>query len=957
MIPIYDPRTSPKLRCAVDRLGVGPGEWPLIQNMRTDQQSLLVRLPDATINASPPSGAQATAGVYSPMGSFQGFANGTAYFLSAWVMTDSTVAIFSQNLSTGAYTEITNAGNASASSWGGTTTGETRFPTTTANVQYTVVSTPRRVLGGATVESIDVFVIQNGTDQPIVYNPGGGYTAQLQVVWSPESISLPTFPNVFRTLISFSAFWEVQNLTAATAYYSSAGPPRVNQTNFNFANSAATYTSTNCVPYLTLGASVNNGDIAAVRFPVSGVTNQETFQGNYLNIIVQGGAAVADITQVLKDCKIELGKENVAYNLVSTWTTIFDPTSTDASISTLPTFVTVGDAANLRVLIPYSLQEIATASLRTAYHIRLTWLGSTAPGAALHLFFLGIMSTGAGGGFPYGTEWTAVYSDHYSFAESGPFVQAGTDADWLNNCGGPKGPDSTTDAPITLPKSTSIWYDYRMKVKMPNSNTAIQGGLNGQPSHLDFYFRNPVTETTALYWSSWEIWAPTHGATYFWQSNAQSGAGGVETLRTEQVQSAGSSPDGFGYGTFGLADYYERDPGVPAPNDFNECMPKAACIASAVQRLFCGNNYYASVTTYSHQELKFSDAGFFGRFRSVQDNTDANSGGRLTFPGEIVKTIKTSAAAAQAAVTIYVWTDKSFNALGTAGGYTFVGSSFNGFNLGQQFRISADGTQEPSSVIERNGRLSWVNTNGHIVYTEGGQPVNISVGWVTNSQGVSNTSVLDVIADIPASRRGRVRGVYARNRFYWFMTPSGATVNSRCLIFDTQREIWETLDTLTNGEWAVPIYDSSQAGAGQRVLLHGTDGITYGYEEGSGTVSARWTTGGVMFGDIAKDGMDGWGYTIKEMELISDVDTAHTLAVSCYQNMNPSGTPVVFTFYLDTNVTDEWLVENNITSGTPLPSWGTYFDVSGTVTGGKKISKLSAKPEPVSRDNRQRHSA
>ena len=942
------------MRCAVDRLSLRPGEVSLLQNCRSDQDALIVRIPDAVLNASPPTGAKTSGGAYFPMGDFQGFLNGTAYWLSAWQMTSGGTAIFSQNLTTGAYTEITDPGNATPTTWGGDSTGSTRFPTQSARVMYCPQASPRRVSQGTAVQTLDVLVIVNGEDQNMVWNPGNGLGYQAQLFWSTPII-LPSTPDVFHTLASLSSFWAVRGDSGADGsnkkvYTNSAGPPKINQANFKLANTTTVYGASDAtlrVILWTIDVLVGSGDIATVRFPVSGVSGRETFSGKWLYIIFEG--ATSDINMMLKDSRVDIGKENVAYGSVSTWTTLYDPTSTDASVSTLPPPVQL-DPSTQRWVYFFNLQNVPSAN-RTAYHLRFVRTSAYVPGALDFVKILCIGSTGKGGGFPYATEWTAVYSDHFTQAESAPIVMSRTDMDLLVNCGGPRAPDANinTGGVIVLPRDTSMWYDYRMKVKMPDSNTAIPGGLQGQPSHVDFYFRNPATETTPFYWSSWQIWAFSL-VNFTWVTQASAGAGGTETLNTEQVQTPSTSPDGFGYGVFGQVDYSNRDPGVPAPNDFNQSMPKAAVAGSANGHLFLGNTK-TQAGGYTRGEVKFSDYGFFNRFRSVQDNNDPNSGGRFVCEGETVKQFRTAAAAADNAVNLYVWTDRAFYSVGSPGGYSFAGSSFGVLNLGQKYRISADGTNEPGSIIDHNGVFAWVNSDGHFVLTNGGIPVNISVGNVTNPQSISNASVLDVVADIPASRRGHVDGVYSRNRFIWYMTPSGQTVNARAAIWDDLRKRWECLDTLTNGEVATSIYDASLPGAGQRILLHGTDGKTYAYEEGAGTSAFRLVDRGRMASEVVGGQYQiGCGYTINEVETISEIDTGNHMTLDFYRNMGSSS--VQFSMDLGSEATDEWILKATPLSGTPVAGWGGYFDINATMTGGKKISGITAYADFDGADNR-----
>lgn len=892
---------------------------------------MIARLSDATINASPPTGAKVTGGVYFPMGDWMGFLNGTAYWLSAWQMTAGGTAVFSQNLTTGAYTEITNAGAATPNvpTWGGDTNGNTRFTTQSGQVVYCPRATPRRVFAGTVVPPLDVLIIQNGEDRPIVYNPGSGLTAVAQVMWNPDPVIVPVGANSFSSLATWSAYFQCAGAAGANRTYASGGV--LNQgTHFAFSDSVATYTGTNAVLRLLLGTSATTGDIATVRFTDTGL---QVLQGQYINMILEGTSS--NIVYVLKDTKIELGVQDAAYASVTTWTTIYDPTSSNVNINKLPALTPV-DSGNNRYLLAFPLQAITTLANRTTHHFRFTRTSTTAPSGAITIYVLAAGSCGAGAGYPYGTEWSIVYSDRYTFAESAPLVQGQTQMDYLSAIGGPRGPDASLTSPIVLPRDTSVFYDYRLLVKNSDFNAGAQftGGLLGQPSHVDIYFRNPATETTAYYFSSYEMWAPTtSGSDHVWANAAGSLA--VLTLKSEIANIA--SAYGFGYGSFTTIDYFQRDPGIPVPSDFNLSMPCGAVLAGANGRFFVANTKTSSL--YSRGECKFSDLNFFGRFRSVSNVDDAASGGRFVREGETIQSIVASSAAAQGASTIYVISNQSLAALGTSGGSTFIGSGFNGTDLETVWRISDDGTNYPYSVCQINSVICWVNNQGHIIRMEDGQPVNISLGSVTNSQGTTTGGVLDVIADIPASRRGNVIGVTARGRFYFFMTPTGATVNSRCVIWNELDKRWESIDTLTNCQRATRAYDSALAGVGQRVVYHGSDGISYGYEEGSSTVALRIVTRGFRAEEVTQSGR-GASYSIKEVELACDADAGHSFTVDFYKNMGSSSTQ--WSFLLDQQTADEWLVQNRVVSGSTATGWIGYFDVASTITGGTRITHLMA---------------
>lgn len=909
----------------------------------------MTRIADAVLNASPPSGARTSAGNYFPRGDFQGFVQGTAYWLSAWDMTAGGTAIFMQNLTlngsftgaAGAYQEITNAGGSPATTFGGDTTGKTRFPTQ-GNVTYTQVATPRRVLAGATVSPVDQIVIQNGLDQPITWNPGGIYAASAQVMWATPINSIAN-SNVFSPLATWSGFWQVMGNTKT--YANSAGPPRVNQSNFQMIDSTVTYgagDATKRVPRLNLGTSTNSGDIATVQFP----TGSNNFYGGYLYIVWEGSQAT--IQTMLKDTRIKVNKDNVAFaSISSAWNTLYDPTDPDPFIKKMPDLIGI-DAGNTRSILAVPLRAIASAlgSARTLYHLAFERVNNNDVGSTQTALILAIGSTGLGGGFPFGIEWSFTYSDHFATVETQPVVQGATIMDQLANVGGPFAPDATPNSPILLAQSTLVYYDWRLPVA--NSTVAaFTGGLNGAPSHVDFYFRIPGSQSKAFYFSSGEMWYPDDSVV----GNGWHNVGGTGATNTYKTEITGASHAlGIGYGSFSNIDFASQDSGVPAPDDFHQPMPKAAVNFSAGNRLFCGNLKTAG-GSLEKGRLVFSDKGFFNRFRSEPELGNADTGSFVVFEGETVQAGKVGSAVAQGSVSISVWTNRGYYRLGQSGGETLIGSGFDGNQLSFAYKVSADGTNMPHAVAQWNNAFFWVNVDGHVLQDLGGSLSNISLGQVTNSQGLTTGGILDIIADVPAARRGSAVAVFARNRLYLFLTPTGGTTNTRVAIYDFYRQAWESLDTTTSCEWAALAYDSSQNGAGQRVLTHGLDGQSRGYEEGSGNVAWRLVGRGFLGMEIPGV-QDGATINIKQVELFCETDSGHSLVLSWFRNFDTSS--VDFTLALDAQSANwQWLVQGSLTAGqTQTEAWGGYLDCGGTLAGGKKIRSIVVYIEPESNDGR-----
>ncbi len=902
----------------------------------------MARIADAVLTASPPTGARTSGGSYFPRGDFQAFIQGTAYWLSAWDMTAGGTAIFSQSLSTGAWTEVTNAGASPVPTYGGDTTGKTRFATQ-ANVAYTQVATPRRVLAGVVVPPVDQLVIQNGEDDPIIWNPGGIYSAAASVMWATPIVRPPN-ADVYNPICTSSAFWQVMGNTKT--YYANAGPPRVNQSNFQMVDSTITYgasDATKRVPRINLGTATNSGDIATIQFP----SGSNSFYGPYLYLVFEGSQAT--IATILKDSAVEVNRENVGYaSLATAWDILYDPSSSDPLLKRMPDMIPF-DTGNTRSILAFPLRTITASANRTLFHLRFRRVNNNDVGTTQTMLIIAAYGTGLGGGMPFGIEWSIDYSDHFATVESPPIVQGATIMDQLSNIGGPYAPDASPNSPITLARDTRLFYDWHHPVanSIFNGGSSFTGGLNGAPSHVDFYFRIPGSQNTPLYFSSGEMWYPDVVA-----SNGWNNIGGSATTVTYKTEISGASHAvGIGYGLFANIDYQAQDPGVPCPNDYHIPMPRAAVVMTAANRLFCGRTK-TPAGSREKGRLVFSDRGFFNRFRSEPDLADPFTGSFVTFEGEQIQGMKVGSAVAQGSVSISIWTDRSYYRLGQSGGETLIGSGFDGNLLSYAYRVSSDGTNMPYTIAQWNNTFAWVNVDGHVLMDNNGSLTNISIGEVTNSQGLTSGGILDIIADVPSARRGNAVAVFARHRLYLFLTPASGTTNTRVAIFDMDRRMWESLDTTTSCEWASVVYDSSQNGAGQRILLHGLNGQSYAYEEGSGTVSLRIVSRGFVGGEM-EESFPGSTFTIKQIALFGDSEsTAITLVASWYRNFD--STAIAFTFTLNSMSGNmQWLLQGSLTDGqTQVEAWGGYFDVAGSITGGKKLRELVGYAEVASNDGR-----
>lgn len=800
------------LRTSLKGAQLGDGYFQAIKNLRWDTGALTVRNGIATVSASAPG--------TTCLGAWSGPLNGTWYVVSAWVVSGKT-AIYTLNLGNGAFAEITSlagytgGGGSGVPSWGGSQAtaagvdaGGTRLSNTTNGITFCVHTVPRRVVNTQAVAPFDVLSISNGEDFPLIYNPAvvvGALDPTGMRVLQQKNIVTPAGASQFNTLARFSAFFPVAAASGKTYTNNNA-------THSKFAASTvAPYNSgaNTCIDFVA--ATPNTGDTCKIAF-ASGVG----FPGEQLNWIIQG--TTANISEFLSYTKVEASADD------STYYPFYDPSSTDATATILPQSTPL-DSGNNRTMLTFSLKNVP-ATARTLRYVRTTRI--TGATVSYTLTLLVIAGAGNGGGFFGGTEFQFAYADHFGGAESGGFTGSDLGGDLIANCGGPNvvTSGSSSTGGTKVPVSTTVLYDYGLHIVNPGAFGTLYGGLNGYPDALDIYFRTPAEAAVglpALYWTSLKIYeAGISGSDHIWlmigdwSSAGPGGFGGTPNPQMNVKTEGGS----YAY-LFGLSDRDVRDPSVPAPSPFNIALPRATAVWSANQRSFAGQIKDPS-GGYQRGDLYISDLTFPFRFVSVQGSSP-DSGTRLTFDGEKVMAGVMTAAGANGASIIYVLTDQSLNALGTAGG--FVGSGYDATSLATRVRINASGTPEPGSVQENRGVIFYIDQQGQIIRFAGG-----------GGTSISRNTVDDKTKNIPASQRGKASSAFFADRYYLAYTPLGGSSNTHVLGWNEILEEWEFDDTLPStvvAQRLVRAYDSSQTGHGQRLLVFSGDGKVYAYEEGS----------------------------------------------------------------------------------------------------------------------------
>lgn len=916
-----------------DRLTLDANQFQLKQNIRQASKVWEARGSDTVIANAAPANATARAdGITAPFHAESVQINGTWYHLSAWNTANGT-AVYSLNLSTGVYTEITDKGNAThATTYGGDSTGKTRFATATTDVIFMVVTLPRRVLAGTEVPPYDVLVIHNGEDCPLVWIPSlpssfngvATFTSTNLKAFVHAPLNPPQGALAFNQTATFSAFMQVAATTGTNTFNNSTAARY-----YVLETTAAPYASGSnyCIKFgNTVGAAA--GDTARFFMP-----NSVQFWGEQLVFIVEtntnGAAAVNDL---FINCLLEVSPDNVTYN------TVYQQDSTDSALAAGPMILPL-DGGNGRFMVVYPLRNVPlTTSARTFKHFRFTRKNS-APAAAGECFILGVMGCGTGGGFEGGTAFSIAYSDAFGQAETGRIEASARLQQLLADVGGPavvkSGTSSTTGFRLVEFSAAGVMYDYLLRIVNSAAGTTINGGLTqtvtgvfqGIPQCVDIYFRTYgelLADAEPLYWHRINLYTPQlSGSDHQWILSFQSGGSATKTITINTEQ--------YGYGAFKetLTDRNLRDPGVAAPSSFNVTMPIGAAAHSANNRAFIGQVKTPSGNK-AYGDVYFSRRGFPFRFTSVQDSfgdgsPDEASGSRLVFTGETVSAFVSSAAGYGGSSKVFVLTDQSFNALGRSSPFA-VSTNSGATELGTRDRISADGTQEPRSVAEWNGLIMWWNQAGVLVRFVDGSP-----------QPVSYLKFDDIYSGVPSARRGKMSAQIQSFRYKCGYSV-GTSGNTRVMIWNCLTGVLESIDTMAAGsaERLVRAFDSSQSGAGQRLLAYGNDGKVYGYEEGTGNVAVRFVTRELSASQLKLSAGDG--FFVDTVEIACDTVAGGSCAAACVPDFGASYT---YTLSLDAQSGSiQWIVET--TADVPATSSRTvYLDVTATMAAGKKIREVS----------------
>jgi len=381
--PVYDPKTVPVdgQRSSVDRGSLVPGQWMLLENVTGRRRVVTTRWGLTKVGASVPVASA------SWRGGWIGFLDGIYTRVDAFA-TASDVRIFSMNLTTYAWTEITGSG--------------TRF-VTDAFVEFAAQHDPGSVLWPT---GKDVLLCGNGTDTPKVLRRDG--SGNLNVVADAAAI---TFPNTLQpTAQPYPECWfELKNpanvtFNTHTGAFNATPPTNTGGgTDDNEIQVTMDTTATGTLEISFASASQLDSNDYNITTGSGSFDLMDSFgRSSFVGILVQDN--IAD--PVFNYCSVALRDG-------STYRDVWNPATTG---KTLPLYLPAATGCYLAVFD----MSLYRANLDSYINCdRLKMIVDHALTGSRVFNIIGVYGLGA---VPAGAQHAVAYTNDSSFAESGSVV-------------------------------------------------------------------------------------------------------------------------------------------------------------------------------------------------------------------------------------------------------------------------------------------------------------------------------------------------------------------------------------------------------------------------------------------------------------------------------------------------------------------------------------------------------
>lgn len=776
--------------------------------------------------------------------------------------------------------------------------------------------------GNWTVTRISATVLDlQGSVFAGTYTAGGSFldTRRLTI---HKKLTIPTDASVVLQKASFHRFWELKSGTKT--YFSTAGPPAVNDTagTNQFDLSSATIGSSSAGTPLIVwgwGTATVAGQIATVYRPAQPLT-----LGKGLILITEDILSTFGADFFLSHVKIEVNREDVAYNTIAqAWSVVFDPSSTDErerryDVTELANEVT----SELPRKQWYFPVDHLSAAEKTIYHIRFTRLtDAPAPASLAQVVFLAMASAGS---FPGGSEATISYEDETGRSESSSFVASDIFGAPLADIGGPL-TLSSAQAIFKVPISTTTFYDYDLVIRNSDAAAAIEGGLNGEPSRVNVYFRCPDgdgLEPKALYMYSISLYEPgAFGAPF----------DGLGWLKTHSTGTAIYHQTSDVTDVYGI-DWTRRQIDRFAPSRFQIAIQPHYASLSKNGRFFWGN-IKDEASQQQRGDGYFSGWGQPFRNQALYESSD--SGNRFVADGESIQAFVSSAAGSQGVSHIHVLTNKWLYPLGGSG--SAGANPLDANTLGVLMPAVGRGTNSHRTVCEKDGAIFYVDNTG--------QQVKVLDG----AREISRLQIDDKFSGVPSARIDDIGSAIFKSRVYTPYTLAAGTTNTRIVGFNDLMGVHEFDDLPpVDVERICVYYDSSANGSGQKLLIGTQAGIVYEYESGTFDLASNPIAIRITTRTLSSPDDDG---PIQVASMLVDVEGQANTWTFDRLLTSPSGT-----YRTTLLMTAGWVTDSNkdhtavvaVASDGVGESRMVQLDIYGNMTSGTRLRKLTAIIEPGS---------
>jgi hypothetical protein len=367
----------------------------------------------------------------------------------------------------------------------------------------------------------------------------------------------------------------------------------------------------------------------------------------------------------------------------------------------------------------------------------------------------------------------------------------------------------------------------------------------------------------------------------------------------------------------------DRNYQLRSPGDFQEPIPIGRAMVAANDRLIVGAKATDLAGNLADAFPRIMESRVRGpfRFSEVSDETDPDTAGFHTLPGENIQAFAAAPGVGTSSSAVVIFTDASvWNANTHA-----VGSSF------ALTRAATVGTNCPNSIIERHGEIYFVDTQNRVRRLSDG-------AWLSEA-------VDDKFQGIPTAYRRKIFGCYFQDRLYFCYTPAGQTVNNRILIYSLKANAWESDDKLPSLQADLLIKwtgaNSGVYGASQDprlIFFNSGDRKAYRYESGTQDLGSDIAVV-ITHGDLHRD----WNAWTLAYWAILCTGASQTLTYTAtYKPKNPSGV-TGGTIPLSAANTYDWAKSVQLKSGATDSAAGVTFSgsITGNLTGGHKILGLA----------------